>query len=190
MAGSRTARYHLAPARVGVDAHTTEANPMLPTLAVVVHVLPVFWLVAGIIGRDTCWAQAARTDDLAALRAMAKLAGIFDRAMVRPATFVVLVTGLAVAPLRGWPILGFLQGGSVNWVLTALLVYLSAIPLIFLVFLPKGRVYRRALEEANASGVVTPALRAAINDPLVGAARGYEFVMIAVLTWLMIAKPF
>lgn len=190
MAGFRTARYHPTSARVGVEVHATEASPVLSTLAVVVHVLPVFWLVGGIIGRDTCWAQAGRTDDLAGLRAMAKLAGIFDRAMVRPATYVVLVTGLVAAQLRGWPILGFLKGGPTNWVLTALLVYLSAIPLIFIVFLPKGRIYRKALEEANASGVVTPALRAAINDPLVGAARGYEIVMIGVLTWLMVAKPF
>ena len=42
----------------------------------------------------------------------------------------------------------------------------------------------------TARGEVTPALRAAINDPLVGAARGYEIVMVGVLAWLMIAQPF
>ncbi len=145
---------------------------MFPMLMVVARVLLVFWLVGGINGRNTCWAQAGRTDDLAALRTMAKLGGTFDRAMVRPAPFVVLLTGLVAAWVRGWPIRGFLQGGSVNWVLTALLIYLSTPPLIVFVFLPKGRVYRKALEEANASGAVTRALRAAINDPLVFVARG------------------
>lgn len=163
---------------------------MTPSLVVVAHVLTVFWLVGGIVGRDTCYAQAGRATDLAALRTLAGLGGVFDRAMVRPGTFVVLLTGLGAAWARGWPILGFLQGGSINWVLAALVVYLSTVPLIFLVFIPKGRVYRRALEEANAGGAVTPALRAALNDPLVGAARAYELVGIAVLAWLMIAEPF
>lgn len=163
---------------------------MLPALTVVVHVLTVFWLVGGILGRDTCYAEAGRADDLAALGTLAALGGVFDRVMVRPATFVVLLTGLVAAWQRGWPILGFLQGGSVNWVLAALLVYLSAIPLIFLIFLPKGRVYRKTLEEANQRGVVTPALRAALKDPVVGAARGYEIVMVGVLAWLMITTPF
>ena len=163
---------------------------MFPALLVVVHVLTVFWLVAGLVGRDTCYAQAGRARELPALRTLAGLGGVFDRTMVRPATFVVLLTGLGAAWARGWPVLGFLQGGSANWVLAALLVYLSSVPLIFLVFLPKGRVYRLALEDAIGRDEVTPALRAALRDPVVGAARGYELVMVAVLAWLMIARPF
>ena len=163
---------------------------MLPTLIVVVHVWTVLWLAAGIIGRDVCYWQAAHTDDLAALRTMAGLGGTFERAMVRPATFVVLATGLIAAWVRGWPILGFLQGGTVNWVLVALLIYLSVIPVIVFVFLPRGRVYRTALEAAVARGAVTPELKAALHDPLVAAARSYEFVMIAALVLLMILRPF
>ena len=163
---------------------------MLSGLLVVVHVWTVFWLVAGILGRDTCYWHAGRADDLAALRTLTGLGGVFERAMVRPATFVVLLTGLVSAWVRGWPILGALQGGAVNWVLTALLLYLTVIPLIVLVFLPKGRVYRRALEEATARGVVTPELRASIRDPLVAAARAYEVAMIGALAFLMITKPF
>ena len=37
---------------------------------------------------------------------------------------------------------------------------------------------------------MTSAVRAAIADPAVMAARGYEFAMIAVLAILMIVKPF
>lgn len=163
---------------------------MLPAQLVAIHVLTVFWLVAGIVGRDVSYANAGRANDLGSLRTLAGLGSIFDRAFVRPATFVVLLTGLVAARARGWPILGVLQGGSVNWVLAALLVYLSSVPLIFLVFLPKGRVYRGALAEAVGRGEVTPALRSAINDPLVGAARAYELVMVAFLAWLMVTEPF
>jgi uncharacterized membrane protein len=163
---------------------------MLATLIVVLHIFSVLWLVAGIVGRDTCWPQAARTEDLPGLRAIARVAHIFDVAMVRPGSFVVLFTGLLAAWQRGWPILGSLQGGHVNWVLTALLIYLTTIPLVIFIFLPKGAVYRKALAEAEGVGNVTPALRAAIEDPLVGAARTYEVVAIVVIVWLMIAKPF
>src|SRR5437867_4334962 len=107
---------------------------MIPSLMVVVHVLTVLWLVAGVVGRDTCWMHAARAEDLSALRALARLAVTFDRAMVRPATFVVLLTGVGAAHLRGFPLLGFLQGGSVNWVLAALALYLSTVPSIFVIF--------------------------------------------------------
>jgi len=160
------------------------------SLVVVAHVLSVFWLVGGVIGRDTCWGRAAHADELGSLETIAGLAAVFDRVMVRPATFVVLLTGLGAAWSRGWPILGLFQGGTANWVLAALLVYLSIIPVIVFVFLPRGLAYRKALEEAKARGTVTPELRATIRDPAVGAARGYEMAMITVLAWLMIAKPF
>ena len=163
---------------------------MLPTLIVTFHVLTVFWLVAGIIGRDVCGRQAARASDLASLRTLAGLGSLFERTMVRPATFIVLLTGLWAAWLRGWPILGSLQGGGTNWVLVALLVYLSVIPVIIFVFIPRGRVYQRALEDAHVKGEITPALRAALLDPAVAAARTYELVMVATLVWLMVARPF
>ena len=163
---------------------------MLSGLIVVLHVLAVIWLASGILGRDVCYWRAARTDDLATLQALAGLGGVFERAMVRPATFVVLLTGLIAAGMRGWPILGALQGGGVHWVLVSLVIYLSVIPLIALVFIPRGRVYRKALEEAITLGRVTPALEAALNDPAVAAARAYEMAMIAALVWLMVMKPF
>jgi len=163
---------------------------MLGSIAVVVHVLSVFWLVAGVVGRDVCWWHAARAQDLASLRQIAALASFFDRRAVQPATFLVLVTGLAAAGLRGHRIFAFFRGEGPVWPFAALLIYLSIIPVIAFVFLPKGRVYRAALAEAESRGEVTAGLRGAIADPVVVAARGYEFVMIAVLVFLMVAMPF
>jgi uncharacterized membrane protein len=110
--------------------------------------------------------------------------------MVRPSSFVVLATGLFAAWLRGWPILGPLQGSPIRWTFTALLVYLSIIPVIVFIFVPRGNVFQQRLAEAEAAGSVTPALRAAITDPWVRAARTYEVLMVIALTWLMVAKPF
>jgi len=75
-------------------------------------------------------------------------------------------------------------------VLVSLLVYLTAIPLIAFVFIPRGRIYRRAFNAAIAAGRVTPELTAAINDPYVNAGRAYEIVMIGTISYLMLAKPF
>lgn len=163
---------------------------MLGSISVVLHVLSVFWLVAGIVGRDACWWHAARAADMGTLRTIAALASFFDRRAVQPATFVVLVTGLAAAGLRGHSLFGFFRGEGPVWPFTALIIYLSIIPVIVLVFLPKGRVYRAVLAEAESRGEVTARLRAVIADPAVMAARGYEFAMIAVLSFLMISKPF
>lgn len=163
---------------------------MLPALAVAIHVLFVFWLVSGIIGRGVALAQARRTQDLAELRTLVAVAHVFEMRFVRSATFAVLIAGLIAAWARGWPILGFLQGGQANWVLASLVIYLSIIPVIVFVFVPRGRVFRQALDAAVAEGRVTPALRIALSDPAVAAARVYEQVMIVVLTLLMVLKPF
>lgn len=163
---------------------------MLPGLVVVIHVLAVFWLVAGVIGRGACYRQARRSNDLSVLRTLVGMGGFFEQAMVRPATLVVLLTGLTAAWLRGWPILGFLQHGGVNWVLASLLLYLSIVPVIVFAFLPRARVTHAALEEATAAGQITPRLRTALADPVVAAARGYEIAMAVTLAYLMIQKPF
>jgi hypothetical protein len=75
-------------------------------------------------------------------------------------------------------------------VLAAILIYLTIIPWIVFVFVPRGKVFRLALEEGISRNEITPALKAALEDPLVEAARFYELAMIAVLTWLMVARPF
>ena len=50
------------------------------------------------------------------------------------------------------------------------------LPLIPLVFVPRGRVFEATLAEATARGVVTPELAAAWRDPVVRAAHWYELV--------------
>ena len=71
-----------------------------------------------------------------------------------------------------------------------MLIYLSIIPVIPLVFLPRGRVFAAALADATAAGVVTPELSAAFRDPVVFAAHVYELAVIVGIFVLMITKPF
>jgi hypothetical protein len=69
-------------------------------------------------------------------------------------------------------------------------VFLSPVPLVPLVFLPRGRVFEEALTEASEEGAVTDRLRAAFRDPVVFAAHAYELGAMVVVFVLMIAKPF
>jgi len=163
---------------------------MLGLAAVVLHVLSVLWLVSGIAGRDLCWRQASAATDLAQLKAIAAVASLFEMRAVRPPTFIVLVTGLLAVQLRGYGLFACFRGEGPAWPLTALLVYLSIIPVIVFVFVPRGRVFRAALDDAIAAGRVTPALTAALRDPAVRAARAYELLMIATLVVLMVMRPF
>jgi hypothetical protein len=110
--------------------------------------------------------------------------------MVRPGSLLLLAGGLITAWAEGWPVFGFLQGGGANWVLVSLVLYLSTVPLIIGVFIPRGRVFEAALEEAAAQGSVTPRLTTAFADRAVAAAHGYEWLMIALIITLMVLKPF
>ena len=163
---------------------------MLGTIVVVLHVVSVFMLISGTTGRNLIWMHIRNSRDLDTVHKFLELAENFDTRLVRPGSGLILLTGLLAAWLRGWPILGFLQGAGSNWVLAALALYLTFIPLVTLLFIPKMKVRQRALEGALAKGEITPELTAAINDRALYLGRVYELATVVVFTWLMIAKPF
>jgi hypothetical protein len=103
---------------------------------------------------------------------------------------ILLVLGVAAAIVQGRPFLGPLQGAPVDWLFVSLLLYLSVIPLVPLVFLPKGRVFEATLAAAGERGDVTPELAAAFRDPVVRAAHVYELGAVTVVLVLMLTKPF
>jgi hypothetical protein len=72
----------------------------------------------------------------------------------------------------------------------SLVLFVSIIPIIPLIFLPKGRVFAAALDEATAAGTVTDRLRLAFHDRTVFMAHVYELVVVTVVFVLMVAKPF
>jgi hypothetical protein len=62
--------------------------------------------------------------------------------------------------------------------------------MISLVFLPRGKVFEAALQDAVAQGRVTSRLTAAFNDQAVAFGHNYELAALAVIVFLMVAKPF
>ena len=155
----------------------------------VVHALTGIWLVAGLAGRYMTLAQAARAKSIADVHALLALSDRFERIVVRVPPLVLLL-GIATAIVQGRPFLGPLQGAGINWLFVSLVVFLSIIPLIPLVFIPRGRLFGAALDEASRRGEVTAELTQQFRDPVVMAAHVYELVAILIVVVLMIAKPF
>jgi len=59
-----------------------------------------------------------------------------------------------------------------------------------LVFLPRGKVFEAALNDARAKGTITPELRQQLADPVVRWAHLAEMIGVALIVGLMVYKPF
>jgi hypothetical protein len=99
--------------------------------------------------------------------------------------------GLIVTWMQKWPLFGFLQGASSNWLLVSSVLFIGISTLIA----PLGLVARRkertsALEEALEQGTITERLSAALNDRVVIRFRAMEFILLIVIIILMVTKPF
>jgi len=162
---------------------------LVAVLLKVAHAVLGVWIIAALVGRWITLGQAGRSTDISAIHTLLGLSTRFERMVIR-LPGIVLVLGIGTAIAQGRPFLGPLQGASVDWLFVALLVYLSIIPVIPLIFLPKGRVFAAALEDATTQGRVTERLTAGFHDRTVFAAHAYEVAAIVVVFILMITKPF
>jgi uncharacterized membrane protein len=154
-----------------------------------VHVASAMWLVGGLVARFLALGAASRSGDIRTTQALTELGGKFETRMVIPASMTLLGTGILAALLGGFPLLGPIQGGP-WWLLLSLILYLASIVLVPTVFLPRGRVFRAALDDAVAHNEVTPGLQAAFADRAVSQSHRAEFIGIAVIVVLMVLKPF
>ena len=161
----------------------------LTTIVVLAHALIAIAFVAGLIGRWIVLASAARANSLRAIRTLLAASAPFER-MVVVGSMLVLIFGLVAAFLEGRSVLGPLTGGSLDWLFVSLVLYLSVLPLVPLVFMPRGRVFGAALEDAERQGTLTPELATAFHDPVTRAAHVYELGAITVVLCLMLTKPF
>jgi Predicted integral membrane protein (DUF2269) len=151
---------------------------------VLLHVATAFWFVAGLAGRDVLMTRARSAGDLATMRTLTDAAGVFDRSFVIPGSIAVLVAGLVAVAATHRSL------GEETWLLVSLLLFLSIIPLVPLVFVPRGKVFEAARADAESQGRITPALEASLNDRAVWGARWYERIVVAVVIVLMVTKPF
>jgi hypothetical protein len=161
----------------------------LTGLLIVSHALVGAVFLGALIGRWIVLGLAERASSLESMRLLASAARPFERIVI-VGSMAVFVLGLLVTFAQGRPLLGPLQGAPIDWLFASLLLFLTVGPLVPLVFIPRGRVFEVALENAIAAGTVTPALERAWRDPIVRAAHVYELLAVTLIFVLMIAKPF
>ena len=156
---------------------------------VAVHALTGAIFLGALVGRWIVLGLAERAESLATMRTLTAAARPFERIVIVTSA-IVLVLGVLAAIAQGRPFLGPLQGAGVDWLFVSLLIYLSVLPLVRLVFLPRGRVFDAAMEDAVARGEMTGELARAWRDPAVRAAHVYELGAVTVVFLLMVTKPF
>jgi uncharacterized membrane protein len=163
----------------------TQVDVSLAVFVVFLHVVAAFVFVGGLLGRWIVLGRVRRSDDLREIDALLPVADRFEKIVI-PGSAAVPVLGLLAMWAQNRPL--FEEGGY--WLLVSLVLYLSIMPLVPLIFLPRGRVFEAALADARRRGTVTPDLSAAFRDPWVAFARRYEATIVAVVVALMVLKPF
>lgn len=154
------------------------------------HILAAFWFIAGILGRQLVRSLACNRDNVNEFASLSAIAGKFESLMVIPGNLIVIVLGVLLAWLGGWPIFGFLQGARTNWLLVSNLILLAGLFLVPLIYLPRGKAFDLVLQDALAAGAMTPELIAVVDDRVVKWAHRGEYVGMLVIIVLMVLKPF
>ena len=155
----------------------------------VLHALTGALLLGGLLARWVSLGAASRARDVHDVRTLLGVTVRFER-LVIAMFFLVLILGVSTAIVQDRPFLGPLQGHHVDWLFVSFLLYVLTIPLVPLVFVPRGKVFEGALERAGEAGPVTDDLRAAFRDRTVLAAHVFELGGAFVVFALMVGKPF
>lgn len=152
-----------------------------------VHVLCAIAFLAGLIGRGMVRLRIPHITSIQMLQEIIVLVGRFDDLLVIRGSQLTLISGLLVWWAGAWPVFA---GGHPTWVLVSTVLFLSLLPVVFLVFLPRGKVFAKVFAEALTLQRITPELRAALADRAVRYATVYETVAVAIILPLMVLKPF
>jgi uncharacterized membrane protein len=156
------------------------------------HVLAAFALVGGEIGRAFALQRARQASEVKTVGEMLQLFTLFTSKFVSIGGMLTFVLGLITAGVQGGHvlILGSLAGGTINWVLVSLILYIAIMLIVGFISIPRGKVIGQALGAAMQQGKITPELTAALNDSTLNNAFIVQDVLIVVIIILMVLKPF
>jgi uncharacterized membrane protein len=154
------------------------------------HIVAVTITIGGMFARQLVRAYAKKSDDVNVIASLTRVAVRIDRVMVIPWSNIMIVIGIILAVMLKWPIFGFLQGASQNWLLASNLLLLIGLSTVFTVFLPHNRKLEAILQTALAEGRITPELSTALDDKTVKLAHHVEEIAMIAIAALMVLKPF
>ena len=154
------------------------------------HIIAVAITIGGMFARQIVRGIAIKSQEVKTVASLTHVAVRLDRSMVVPASNLMILMGIILAVMLKWPIFGFLQGASKNWLLVSNLLLIVMIALIPTIFVPHNKKVEVLLQEAEAEGRVTPELQAKLTDRRNLAAHRLEEAIILVVAALMVLKPF
>ena len=154
------------------------------------HILAVTLTIGGMFARQLVRSIAMKSDDVDKIKSLTEVAIRIDRVMVIPWSNLIFLAGVILAIMQKWPIFGFLQGASQNWLLVSNILLIVMILLIPAVFIPHNKRVEVLLQSSLAEARVTPELSAALHDKTNNVAHHVEEILVLVITMLMVLKPF
>ena len=154
------------------------------------HILAVTITTGGMFARQMVRGIAKKNDDVKAVATLTQVAHRIDRMMVIPWSNTILIFGVILAVMMKWPIFGFLQGASQNWLLVSNILLIIMLSLIPGVFIPHNRKVDGLVQSGLTLGKVTPELKAALHDQKNQTAHHVEEIIVLVVAGLMVLKPF
>jgi len=154
------------------------------------HILAVAIMIGGIFARQAVRAYARKSGDVKVVASLTQLAVRLDRGMVIPWSNVMILMGIVLAVTQKWPIFGFLQGASQNWLLVSNILLIIMMIIITAIFVPHNRKVEGLLQLALADGRITPQLTSALDDKINKLGHLAEEAIIVMVAALMVLKPF
>ena len=155
-----------------------------------IHIFGSIVFIGGILARQAVRMQGKKSTDIHTLAVYFLVAGKIESLMVIPGNMIVIIFGVILAIMVRAPIFGFLQGSSQNWLLVTNILLIVAGLNVPLIFLPRGKIFDRLMDEALTRDEVTPELKAHLDDKVVKAAHIFEIVSLISIVILMVFKPF
>jgi uncharacterized membrane protein len=83
------------------------------------HIIAVTITIGGMFARQLVRGFAKKSDEINVVASLTRVAVRIDRVLVIPWSNIMIVMGIILAVMQKWPIFGFLQGASQNWLLVS-----------------------------------------------------------------------
>lgn len=154
------------------------------------HILAVTLTIGGMFARQLVRSVAKKSADVKEVASLTRAAVRMDRVLVIPWSNIMIVMGVILAVMQGWPIFGFLQGAAQNWLLVSNLLLIIMIVLIPAVFIPYNKKVEALLQTAQVEGRITSELSTMLGDKTNQYAHLVEETIVLVVAALMVLKPF
>lgn len=155
-----------------------------------IHISAAFMFLIGVGGWFLTISHAGKEKDVKTINSLVTLGIKFKNYLMFPGETVLFFAGLLAAWRGEVPILGFLQGGDVNWLLVSLILFIIRLPVIMLVSVPNEKALNIKLQEASGKGQMTRDLQATLTDKNAKRANIFVIGIYAVILFLMVMKPF